>query len=400
MKDPHVSFLVGAGFSKPADYPLASEINDYFVGFKESDLSIHTDGSAWFNGGNPGPNDHFTRKTERQFVERLIGHYCDRVVTPETFHYESFYDWYKDLRTGRASDPNVEDIAVDLGRSLTNLLLNFDLTFNQLLAQPLSKRPPEVHLCRGLPRSHAKFLDLVEALGQQRTLHFHSLNHDLFFESLSSTDAIQGELADGFTELGSPYYGTLRRVEEAPNGGNWFSYTVRLPFFADEYGARFNLYKLHGSVDYYVFGDTEHATVKNKRGIGPNDLLKEVAEGERLRYESDHGNYYPSFLSGTTYKTLRYDSTPYYTTVFNHFKHNLSTSAVLVTIGYGFADSEINRLIEECFLSRTGSTILVVDIQEPDVPDTMAESTRFFLGGVTNFDYEKLLSGILSASAT
>lgn len=396
MTNPPVSFLIGAGFSKPAGYPLAYEINDYFVGLKEGDLLIHTDGSAWFNGGKPGPNDWFTRKIERQFVERLIVYYCDQVITPGTFHYESFYDWYKDLYAGRSSDTNVEAIATDLGRSLGDLLLNFDLTFNQLLAQPLSKRPPEVHLCRGLPGSHARFLDLVEALGQQCTLHFHSLNHDLFFESLSSTDAIQGELADGFTELGSPYYGTLRHMERAPSGGNSFSYTVRLPYFADEYGSRFNLYKLHGSVDYYVFGDAERATVKNKRGIGPNDLLKEVAESGHLRYESDHSNYHPSFLSGTTFKTLRYDSTPYYTTVFNHFKQNLSNCVVLITIGYGFADSEINRLIEERFLSRDDSKILVVDVKKPAVPATMADSFQFFLGGVTNFDYEELLSGILS----
>ena len=398
MANPSISFLIGAGFSKPAGYPLAQEINELFVGLRESEFSTHTDGSAWFNEGEPGPNDWFTRKTERLFVERIISYYCDQVVT-DTFHYESFYDWYKALRAGREADRNVEVMASELDRSIEDLLLNFDLIFNQLLAQPLSKRPPQVHLGRGLPVSHARFLNLVEALGEKHVLHFHSLNHDLFFESLSSTDAMKGELADGFTELGSPFYGTLRRVKKEPNDNEGFSYTVRLPYFAGEFGSRFNLYKLHGSVDHYIFNDTERATVKNKHGIGPNDLLKEVRQDEELRYVSENSNYHPSFLSGTTFKTRKYDSTPYYSSIFEHFTSNLSASSVLVVIGYGFGDTEINRMIEENFLDQKGAKLLIVDVREPDLPSTFGERSEFFPGGVSDFDGEEILKAISTATA-
>ena len=396
MLNPPISFLLGSGFSKPAGYPLAPQINEHFVGLNESDFSIHSDGSAWFNNGEPGPNDWFMRKTERLFVERLLAYYCTEVISPVAFHYETFYDWYKDLQGNRTSDEAVDAIAAELGQSLGNLLLNFDLTFNQLLAQTLSKRPPEVHLGRGLPRPHARFLDLVEELGQQHVLHFHSLNHDLFFESLSSTDAIQGGLVDGFTDLGSPYYGTLRHVVEGANGGDWFSYTVRLPYFTGEFGGQYNLYKLHGSVDYYVFNDSERGTVKNKRGIGPNDLMKEICRDSDLAYERDHSNYYPSFLSGTTYKTSGYGSTPYYKTVFEHFGRNLSASSILVAIGYGFGDAGINRMIEERFLPREGSRVLVVDICEPRLPTAFEEVSQFFPGGVSDFNYQELLGVALA----
>lgn len=71
-QDKSISFLLGAGFSKPAGYPVASEINEGFLNLKENEISIQTDGSAWFNGGNPGPNDWFMRQEERQFAERLL----------------------------------------------------------------------------------------------------------------------------------------------------------------------------------------------------------------------------------------------------------------------------------------------------------------------------------------
>ena len=65
----------------------------------------------------------------------------------------------------------------------------------------------------------------------------------------------------------------------------------------------------------------------------------------KLRYLSDIETHQPDFLSGTRYKTKRYDATAYYESVFGHFKENLERSPVLVVIGYGFGDCEINRYI-------------------------------------------------------
>jgi len=251
-------------------------------------------------------------------------------------------------------------------------------------------------LGRGLPRSHATFLDFIESLANRGyTLHFHTLNHDLFFESLSSTDAIQGALSDGFAELGSPYYGTFQNVIFREDGNtDSFSYTVRLSYYTGKFDSQFNLYKLHGSVNYYVFNDEDRATVKTKRGIGPNDLLKEVKTDRMLKYESDFGNYYPNFLSGTTYKTLRYDSTPYYDEVFRRFRENLETTSILIVIGYGFADSEINRLLETHFLNSNHSIIIDIDVKQPNMPQAIAKSSQYFPGGVKECDFNALLQAI------
>lgn len=388
-----ISFLIGSGFSKPAGYLLAKEISTRFVGLKADDVTIHSDGAAWFNNGNLGPN-HWMRSNDRLLIERLLDYYCTVVATPESFHYETFYDWYKRFERGESTDSRVEDIATNLDSNLASAMLNFDLCFNQLLAQLLRRWYPNVHLCRGLPQSHAVFLDLVEELGKRYILHFHSLNHDLFLESLSSTDAMGGQLADGFSDLGSCHFG--RFVDEVQNdkGGDFYSYIVRLPRFVDEFGSRFNLYKLHGSVDQYIYGAGDPTTFRSKRGIGLTDFIREVSENGKLRYEALPGIYHPDFLAGSSYKTSRYGSTPYYRAVFEHFRNNLVNSASLIVIGYGFGDIEINSMISEHFLKKEHARIFVVDIQKPQLPPDFASITEYFDGGISDFDKESLLRSI------
>lgn len=393
MMSDEVSFLMGAGFSKPAGYPLASEINDSFIGLRADDFTIHSDGTAWFHEGDPLPNDRFMNKKERVFAERLLDYYVHKVESPSSFHYEDFYDWYKELLRGEAQDSTVDSIADDLGRRARGLLLNFDLTFNQLLAGELRKWYPAVHKARG-PRTHARFLELVEGLASDGlSLHFHSLNHDLFFESLSSTDAMSGELEDGFSELGSPFYGRL--VVFPDEGEGPFVYKVRLPVFAGQYDSQFNLYKLHGSVDFYTFNDDgEQRTIRCKRAVRHNELMKEVGEGVDAEYKEDTTNYHPSFLSGTTYKTRNYDSTPYYESVFDHFLRNLESSDVLIVLGYGFEDAEINRMLEECFCDREGTYMLIIDVEKPNVKTSVRCSVDYFSGGVEEFDHTNVLKRV------
>lgn len=165
-KSTPISFLLGAGFSKPAGLPLASEINDRFIRFEEGDITISSDGTARFHHGKPNPNDGITRVRDRLFAEQLLCYYRDKVVGPESFQYEVFYDCYQDLLSGPTTDTQLQGIAADLGGVLGDLLWNFDSTFNQLLAQLLGKRFPEVHLGQDLPQSHATFMELVGRLGR------------------------------------------------------------------------------------------------------------------------------------------------------------------------------------------------------------------------------------------
>ncbi len=383
-----ISFLLGAGFSKPADYPLAFELGDRLASLGDSDFSIETDGTAHFTHGVPGPNHGHTNPEEREFFVRLISHYRERVTGSGTgFDYEKFVDWLRDLQTKRANDPRVSAIATELEKDLDLLFWDCEVALSQLIGRTLGKRFPERHLGRGLPFTHAKFLDLAAMFREDYVQHFHSLNHDLFFESLSSTDAMKGELADGFSESGSPFYGELWRKLDEPNERGHISNNVRLARFADRFDSRFNLYKLHGSVDQYQCGDR---TVRVPWGVGPNNIKEEVGRGVDRRYERVAGLWAPAFLSGTTSKILQYGRTQYSKSMFDHFIANLENSKFLITVGYGFRDEKINEFISRHFLDRTGATMLIVDVREPALPPEFANRYEFFEGGVTDFDLERL----------
>ena len=385
MPDRPISLLLGAGFSVPAGYPTAAQLNCMFLTLRAGQFSVHTDGSAWFHGGNTGPNEWFSEQ-ERLFVERLIGHYANRVATPETFHYEEFYDWYKGLRQKTVLDPVTESIAADFRLGFDTLLLRFDNTFNQLLASPLKRWYPEGDL-NGGPPEHAQFLKLMGWLvTEYPAVHVHTLNHDLHFEYLTHTDAMRGRFSDGFTELGSPYYGHVEKPVDGPGGKGHASYHVRLRYFADTYDQQVNLYKLHGSVDHYNYRDKGPTTIKTRWGVHLTRLKKEVRdENGRLGYDEDPSNYYPDFLSGTVFKTGRYDSSPYYKAMFERLRHNLEQSRTLVVIGYSFGDRVINELIERPLCSRPDTGVVVIDIAQPTIPDPIAGRSRYEGGGVSSF---------------
>lgn len=71
----------------------------------------------------------------------------------------------------------------------------------------------------------------MENWGSQGIVDVHTLNHDLFLERLNITDWLQGNLCDGFEEMGSPYYGKLRTDDD--------SYMVRLARYTGFYPTNF-----------------------------------------------------------------------------------------------------------------------------------------------------------------
>lgn len=80
-----------------------------------------------------------------------------------------------------------------------------------------------------------------------------------------------------------------------------------------------------------------------------------------LYYHNYPWNYYSDFLTGTKEKIKRYKDFYYYRSLFHHFTENLKNSKCLFVIGYGFRDAEINRYVDQYFLSRKGTKMIVVD---------------------------------------
>ena len=194
--------------------------------------------------------------------------------------------------------------------------------------------------------------------GEKYNVNVHTLNHDLFFERLNISDWLQGELCDGFEELGSPYYGDL-----SVKGRH---YKCRLQQYTGNYNKRFRLYKLHGSKDYGIYYAPNGATlipekyIKTRYGVGFSELYKEVPnENGELTYDRCWVNYHADFLTGTTSKIERYAEPLLFKELFQLFRDNLQEAEKLIIIGYGGRDSEINKMLLEHFDFKTKPAYII-----------------------------------------
>lgn len=357
--------LLGAGFSAPDKYPTRTELNKRLIKISSDEILIHTDGSAMFLNDEIDPNAAWTNIEKKHFVEKFLDFYRTEILEKkEDFDYETFYDYYQGLHYEKLVCAKFNSFADSFKKEYDypidniNLLGNFHNTFNQLLARQLMRWPKRVHLSKSYTK-YPEFLNYIENIkNTYDKIHFHTLNHDLLLEELSFSDAMQGNLSDGFEELGSPYYSKNNQ-----------GLTIRLRRFTNKFEKQFCLYKLHGSIDHYVynFENKEYITVKVPNGVSSNNLMKEyIDEKGNLKYDKCWWNYYPDFLSGTTEKINSYDGSHYYKPLFYHFIENLKKSQLLITIGYGLMDTKINEYIINNFLRDKTKIMIVITPQRPN----------------------------------
>jgi hypothetical protein len=384
--------LIGSGFSKPAGYPTTEELNIWLKKIDESEIGIDGSGRAGFLDGQKDPNASRIRPEERHLVQEFLEFYRSKILEgSDSFHYEKFYDYYVQLLRKRQWPNELVRFFHEFRTRHAgvtaddfNLLWQFHLTFSQLIADRLNKGHEHAYGANSDDQKYEKFLSLVENLGKDNRVHFHSLNHDLWMEHLATSESIRRKMDDGFEELGSPFYGELNVGRE--------SYMVRLSRFTNEFAAPFRLYKLHGSIDRYLFhGDIQPDLVKLRRGISPVDLYKEVQTDGVYGYAGDPTNYYTDFLTGTEYKNEAYKEGTYYPRILQHFETNLVNSSALVVIGYGFKDPGINEYIETYFLPDESKRVFIVGDKRPEWKPLDLKRVHFDDKGVTGMDIDYIL---------
>jgi hypothetical protein len=346
-RTPSVSLLLGAGFSVPMGYPAGSQMNERILncngnGIKFSDageLSIYTDGEEHDDDKHPNPYDWYFI-----FCRDVIQYYNENI---KAFDYEEFYDYLK----GEAIEDEKLREMFDSGSYSKSEFDNFehyihsiDNIYNQLVSFYL--RDGENRNCYDKLdekelASYKVFLDSIERLMKCHVINVHTLNHDLFFESLKNTKWINRKLCDGFEKTGSPYYARC----DSPHR----SYMRHLSYYTGKYDARIRLYKLHGSLDYYIFSqDGPPVRIKGQKFIDETTFIKKVRQNGVYKDIPDITNYHPDFLTGTTAKIKRYKE-PFYKDLIRIFKQNLKDADKLIIIGYGCKDEKINEYIKEEF---------------------------------------------------
>lgn len=358
MKDEknHITILLGAGFSANQGYPVGDKLNELLLNCKDEDLSFYTDGSLIpaVNGQKPDLGWKNSYDLAFDFCREMIAHFNQ---IKGYFDYEKFYDY---ISEEAKQDKNVKKIAKKYKlikeSSINNQLREAIHVLNQLVSFYLKDNDGNqfydnaAHYCKPIFPRYTGILNCLETLGNEYIVHVFTLNHDLFFERLNSTDWIRGRLSDGFEELGSPYYGEVKTRDS--------TYKVRLEHYTGNYNTPFRLYKLHGSMNYAVFHSPVGSSssyvapenyLKIKRAVNIHQLYKEIKISGKLTYYRDNINFYADFLTGTSSKIERYNEPLLYQKLFEHFRSNLQNSENLIIIGYGGKDTEINKMILEHF---------------------------------------------------
>lgn len=398
----HFSFLLGAGFSKPAGYPLATEINNKFKNLTHRDFMIHTSQSA--NLITCGQEQNWLiEKYQYMFVEEFIKFYNDKIIPDQEFNYENFFDYYNDLNRRKELTSDENDFFAKFSREYEyildhhSLLFDFNRTYNQLVAHFITVEWPisASILKQYSKQEHAEFLYLLEYLGENYKVHIHSLNHDLLMEKYFHTQTLGNKISDGFDDSYSPYFADITLFVNKNGNSNPYTYDIRLRRFKNKYDSTFNLYKLHGSVDNYVFNlnNKKYDMIKWAYRINEGSIYKEITThlGETKK-EHFYVDLIPEFLSGTTEKLRHYERTVYYQYVFQHFFQNLINSKHLIVIGYGFKDSKINEHLKNHFLRDQQKTMLVIDVTKPQSDILDLTNVKFIQKSVLDLDIEEIKS--------
>jgi NAD-dependent SIR2 family protein deacetylase len=357
-----ISFLLGAGFSANAGYPIGNQLNELLLKATDLNVVFHSSGQLIppLNGERQSISPRTSWDFKLDFLIELIQFYNNKI---KPFDYEEFYDF---LLLQAESDPQVQKLANSHSNSIvaeTDLIRGSITILNQLVNYLLKDKDGiknyenAADFLKPTFDGYTGFLNCVDLLKKENTLHFHTLNHDVYFERLNRTEWFGGVLCDGFEELGSPYYGKLL-VEGR-------EHMSRLGYYTGKYSSNLRLYKLHGSLDYVLFHTPDGGSllpenyIKTKWGIGYSNLYKEVQGKKGLEYFNDWINYHPDFLTGTTSKIQRYQEPTLFKKLFELFKDNLEKSDKLIIIGYGGKDTEVNRILSSHFDYKNKKVVIV-----------------------------------------
>ena len=349
-----ISILLGAGFSAPMGYPVGNTLNKLLLECDDSKFGFHTSGSLVVSSDGTKPDFGYKTSYDFQFdfCHDLIQHFNK---VKGYFDYEEFYDYFN---YDAKDDPDVEALfnSKNYGTEtdVNQMLDGIKNIYTQLVSHFLKDREGNswyddtAHMCGPIWPGYTGILNCLQNWGKEYIVNVHTLNHDLFFERLNISDWLQGELCDGFEELGSPYFGDLSVKSR--------HYKCRLQQYTGKYDKKFRLYKLHGSKDYGVYyapnGEVlvPEKYVKTRWGVGFSELYKEVQkENGELTYDRCWINYHADFLTGTTSKIERYAEPLLFKELFQRFRDNLKAAEKLIIIGYGGRDSEVNKMIIENF---------------------------------------------------
>ncbi|HUI07984.1 MAG TPA: hypothetical protein VL486_13370 [Verrucomicrobiae bacterium] len=355
--------FLGSGISVPSGLPRAKEITDSLL-----NESWHLDEISF----RPGPpRDHRDPTLDLQCFLKSLKAYADGYYAlrgGQEANYEDIYYLVQQLRDdeqGRILNPAILDFLTGIKAktevmseriprnnpnhsSFLNMLIGTCTLIQCVVEQKLST-PREI-----------KGLGLVEALASSpdiERLDICTLNHDVLVERFLTehASAAQIDVTDGFGQAVGR--STVRRFDP------------RLL----ESDTKVRVFKLHGSIDWFMFADTEGPFCGIPTNGDPHRWQNE--KGERL--QNVFGG--PVVLAGTYNKIINYGFGIIAEMHF-WFHRLLKEHDTIAMCGYGWNDLGVNMRLTEWFNPRAKTRLCLMH----ESPEEVRQNPRSLMEKIYN----------------
>jgi len=344
------NILLGAGFSLKAGYPSGQMLNQKFFSNVEKKILRQSSSEWMWDEYDEATSNNGRLNSEHLNISYLLSELVEayQKETSQFFDYEEFYDWFlknyddKDLikqccdrvNSRLKKEFNMPDTSRHYFKQPDiNEYRTIREAYNYLIAD-LLQRPYDRE--KTLPY-YSQFIDLIKNSSETNIF---TINHDTLVEFLLDRNNIK--YSDGFSVDNSIIAGESNQI---------------LEMFSDHYSQNTRIYKLHGSINYYLFTELKSNEGGVYSGTGnywffkPNTYwnkhnARKIDPQTGAIIQALNSNILPQFLTGKS-KMDVINTHSIYKHIYAHFANSFGATDRLVIIGYSYRDKHINEIIKK-----------------------------------------------------
>lgn len=354
-----INIILGAGFSRPAEFPTGNQLNQKFFKSMENKMLRWSSGEWIWDEYDSATSNNGRLNYDYLNISYLLSEFVEKYQASlfRVFDYEEFFDWFREnygnneliselsdkANTRLKSDFGINDKSHHI---LKNPGINeyskiYD-TFNYLIGDLLGRK----YKSEEKKDFYQPFINYIKNWDEVKIF---TLNHDLLLEYLFKEYKIK--YSDGFSKEESFIVGEQGEP---------------LEYFKNSYIEKIKLFKIHGSIEYYRFDELiEEGLISHRTGdywfFKPENYYNkhyakriDIKSGEVI--QKYNWNTVPQFLTGKN-KMDFINNQHFYGDLYKEFNNSFTNCDELLLIGYSFSDLHINSVIKISIDSKQFSII-------------------------------------------
>jgi hypothetical protein len=336
-----ITIILGAGFSKLAGLPLASELKDRLSSNHIDRLFQHSSGEWEWKSGELTTQHYQSNGSEACGFSYILQELVETYGTIED--YEDFFQYIVDLSIDRYL-PIIESAKAKFfqksPKAQSSYLNPFKKEEQKKLIQILSFLIDQMLRSKKtideLKDLYQSFIDIINEYEQ---VDIFTLNHDILLEQLLEANSIKYKT--GFSKLNS----------------NIKSGEKMLDIFNSDFSdVKVAVHKMHSSINCYRFDILEDSgSMLHHTGefiyYQTNDY-EDYQNAQRIDTETGKAlqtlnyNITPQFITGKKKKDL-IESDYMYSNLYERFINNIAKTDTILISGYSFGDTHIDEYLKQ-----------------------------------------------------